>query len=150
MRCPYCNYSETKVLETRETEEDVTRRRRECLKCAKRFTTYEQIELVNIMILKKDGSREIFNRQKIIKAMQMACQKRPISEEQIEDVASKIESKLRGSAQREIKSKKIGEMVIRQLKRLDQVAYIRFASVYNDFKDIESFKKELEKLESIQ
>ncbi len=149
MKCPYCNYLETKVLETRETEEDITRRRRECLKCAKRFTTYEQIELVNIMILKKDGSREIFNRQKIIKAIQMASQKRPISETQMETIASKIESKLRGSAQREIKSKKIGEMIIRQLKKLDQVAYIRFASVYNDFKDIESFKRELEKLESI-
>lgn len=149
MKCPYCNFLETKVLETRETEEDVTRRRRECLKCAKRFTTYEQIELVNIMILKKDGSREIFNRQKIIKAMQMASQKRPVSEEQIEVIASKIESKLRGSAQREIKSKKIGEMIMRQLKKLDQVAYIRFASVYNDFKDIESFKRELEKLESV-
>lgn len=149
MKCPYCNFLETKVLETRETEEDVTRRRRECLKCTKRFTTYEQIELINIMILKKDGSREIFNRQKIIKAMQMASQKRPISEEQIEGIASKIESKLRGSAQREIKSKKIGEMIMRQLKKLDQVAYIRFASVYNDFKDIESFKRELEKLESM-
>jgi transcriptional repressor NrdR len=147
MKCPYCNYLETKVLETRETEEDVTRRRRECLKCAKRFTTYEQIELVNIMILKKDGRREIFDRQKVIKSIQMATQKRPISEEEIENIASKIESKIRTSTQREIKTTKIGEMILRQLKKLDQVAYIRFASVYNDFKDIDSFKKELEKLE---
>ena len=148
MKCPYCNYLETKVLETRETEEDVTRRRRECLKCTKRFTTYEQIELVNIMILKKDGRREIFDRQKVIKSIQMATQKRPISEEEIENIASKIESKIRTSAQREIKTTKIGEMILRQLKKLDQVAYIRFASVYNDFKDIDSFKKELEKLET--
>ncbi len=150
MKCPFCNYPETKVLETRETEEDVTRRRRECLKCAKRFTTYEQIELVNVMILKKDGSREIFDRQKVIKSIQTACQKRPISEEQIEKIASKIESKIRSSSKREIKTKNIGEMIIRQLKKLDQVAYIRFASVYNDFQDIESFKKELEKLETKQ
>ena len=150
MKCPYCNYLETKVLETRETEEDITRRRRECLKCAKRFTTYEQIELVNIMILKKDGRREIFDRQKVIKAIQMASQKRPISEDQIETIASKIESKLRNSAQREIKSTKIGELILRQLKKLDQVAYIRFVSVYNDFKDIETFKKELEKFDSTQ
>lgn len=150
MKCPFCNYLETKVLETRETEEDITRRRRECLKCSKRFTTYEQIELVNIMIIKKDGRREIFDRQKIIKSIQMATQKRPITETEIESIASKIESKLRISAQREVNTKKIGELIMRQLKKLDQVAYIRFASVYNDFKDIESFKKELEKLESTQ
>lgn len=148
MKCPFCNYLETKVLETRETEEDITRRRRECLKCSKRFTTYEQIELINIMILKKDGRREIFDRQKIIKSIQMACQKRPVPEEEIEKIASKIESKLRNSNKREIKTKNIGEMIIRQLKKLDQVAYIRFASVYNDFKDIDSFKKELELLET--
>lgn len=102
------------------------------------------------MILKKDGRREIFDRQKIIKAIQMATQKRPVTDVQIEQIASKIESKLRTSAQREIKSTKIGEMIVRQLKKLDQVSYIRFVSVYNDFKDIESFKKELEKLETTQ
>lgn len=150
MKCPFCNFPETKVLETRETEEDVTRRRRECLKCSKRFTTYEQIELVNIMILKKDGRREIFDRQKIIKSIQMASQKRPISEEQIEVIASKIESKIRNSAKREIATKSIGKMILSQLKKLDQVAYIRFASVYNDFQDIESFKRELEQFETKQ
>ena len=148
MKCPFCNYPETKVLETRETEEDTTRRRRECLKCSKRFTTYEQIELINIMILKKDGRREIFDRQKIIKSIQMACQKRPVSEQEIEVIASKIESKIRNSNNREVKTKNIGQMIIRHLKKLDQVAYIRFASVYNDFQDIESFKKELEQLEA--
>jgi transcriptional repressor NrdR len=148
MRCPFCNFPETKVLETRETEEDVTRRRRECLKCSKRFTTYEQIELVNVMILKKDGRREIFDRQKIIKSIQMASQKRPISDEQIEVIASKIESKIRNSAKREIATKSVGKMILSQLKKLDQVAYIRFASVYNDFQDIDSFKKELEQFET--
>jgi len=148
MKCPFCNYAETKVLETRETEEDITRRRRECLKCAKRFTTYEQIELINITVIKKDGRREIFDRQKVVKSIQMASQKRPINEEQIENMASKVEAKIRNSALREIPTKNIGEIIMRQLKKLDQVAYIRFASVYNDFKDIESFKKELEKLES--
>ncbi|MCC7574395.1 transcriptional regulator NrdR [Candidatus Woesearchaeota archaeon] len=148
MKCPFCSYPETKVLETRETEEDITRRRRECLKCEKRFTTYEQIELINIMILKKNGTKEIFDRQKVIKSLQIACQKRPITQEQIEAIASKVESKLRINTKKEVTTKNIGEIIIKQLKKLDQVAYIRFASVYNDFQDIESFRKELEKLDS--
>jgi transcriptional repressor NrdR len=148
MKCPFCNYPETKVLETRETEEDVTRRRRECLKCSKRFTTYEQIELINIMIVKKDGRRELFDKQKVIKSLQIACQKRPVSQERIEEIASKVESKIRISTKQEVTTKNIGEIIVRQLKKLDQIAYIRFASVYNDFKDIESFRKELEKFDS--
>lgn len=148
MKCPFCNFPETKVLETRETEEDITRRRRECLKCNKRFTTYEQIEFVNIRILKKDGRKEIFDRQKVIKSIQIACQKRPVSEEQIEIIASKIESKIRSSTKKEIKTKDIGQLIMKYLKKLDQVAYIRFASVYNDFQDVESFKKELETLKT--
>ena len=143
MKCPFCNYAETKVLETRETPEAVTRRRRECLKCEKRFTTYEQIELTNIILIKKDGSREIFDRQKLIRSLQLACQKRPISQDQIEEAASKIESKLRNTDKKEITTKQIGSMVMRQLKKLDKVAYIRFASVYREFEDVESFKKEL-------
>ncbi|MGV8169153.1 MAG: transcriptional regulator NrdR [Candidatus Nanoarchaeia archaeon] len=146
MKCPYCNHAETKVLETRETEEDVTRRRRECLKCEKRFTTYEQVELTNITVIKKDGRREIFDRQKIIKSIQIACQKRNISQEKIEEIASQIETKLRNTMDKEIATKQIGELVMRNLKKIDSVAYIRFASVYREFEDIESFRKEMETL----
>lgn len=106
--------------------------------------------MVNIRILKKDGTREIFDRQKVIKSIQTACQKRPVSEEDIEKIVSKVEAKMRSSDEREIKTKNIGKMILRQLKKLDQVSYIRFASVYNDFQDIESFKKELEKFETKQ
>ena len=148
MKCPFCNNEETKVLETRESEEEITRRRRECLKCKRRFTTYEQVEMTNITVIKKDGSRALFDRQKVIKSIQIACQKRNIEPEKIENIASKIESKLRSSMKKEITSRKIGELVLRNLKKLDQVAYIRFASVYRDFKDLDGFKLELETLES--
>ena len=148
MKCPFCNHDETKVLETRETGEDITRRRRECLKCSKRFTTYEQVEITNITIIKKDGKRAMFDRQKVIKSMQLACQKRPVSQEAIEDMASKIERILRNSSKQEIPSKRVGELVMKQLKKVDEVAYIRFASVYREFKDITSFKEELEKLKT--
>ncbi|MFA6072538.1 MAG: transcriptional regulator NrdR [Candidatus Woesearchaeota archaeon] len=144
MKCPYCNHTETKVLETRETEEDITRRRRECLKCEKRFTTYEQVELTNIVVIKKDGRRESFNRQKLIKSLQIACQKRNITQEEIETLASSIESKLRNIIEKEITTKQIGELVMKSLKKLDPVAYIRFASVYLDFQDTDSFRKEIE------
>ncbi|PIN80547.1 transcriptional regulator NrdR [Candidatus Woesearchaeota archaeon CG10_big_fil_rev_8_21_14_0_10_32_9] len=146
MKCPFCNHNETKVLETRETEEDITRRRRECLKCEKRFTTYEQVELTNIILVKKDGRREIFDRQKLIRSMQLACQKRPISQEKVDDVASKIESKIRNSMEKEITTKQVGELVMKYLKKVDQIAYIRFASVYREFEDLDSFKKEVELL----
>ncbi|MCF7901240.1 transcriptional regulator NrdR [Candidatus Woesearchaeota archaeon] len=148
MKCPYCNNEETKVLETRESDEEITRRRRECLKCEKRFTTYEHVEMSNISVVKKDGSRVLFDRNKITKSMQIACQKRPIEPEKIEEIASKIEGKLRSSMKKEITSKKIGELVLKYLKKLDQVAYIRFASVYRDFQDLEGFKLELDTLES--
>lgn len=147
MRCPYCQHEETKVLETRETEEDITRRRRECLKCSRRFTTYEQVELTNIFLIKKSGKRVIFDRQKIIKSIQIACQKRPVTDDKIEEIASKIESKLRNSINKEITSTQIGNLVLKHLKKVDQVAYIRFASVYKDFQDLESFKEELDELE---
>ncbi len=150
MKCPYCNHSETKVLETRETEEDITRRRRECLKCEKRFTTYEQVELTNIILIKKDGRREIFDRQKIIKSIQLACQKRPIGQDKIDEIASKIESKIRNSMEKEITTKQIGELVMKYLKKIDQIAYIRFASVYREFEDLDSFKKEVELLNKNQ
>ncbi|MCF7872166.1 transcriptional regulator NrdR [Candidatus Woesearchaeota archaeon] len=147
MRCPFCNNVETKVLETRESDPDNTRRRRECLKCERRFTTYEQIELTNVPVIKRDGKRVLFDKQKIIKSIQIACQKRPINPEKIEEIAQRIESKIRASAKTEITTKKIGELVLRYLKKLDQVAYIRFASVYRDFQDLEGFKEELEKLD---
>jgi transcriptional repressor NrdR len=144
MKCPYCNHTETKVLETRETEEDITRRRRECLKCEKRFTTYEQVELTNLSVIKKDGRREIFDKQKIIKSMQIACQKRNITQDKLDEIASLIESKLRSLIEKEITTKQIGELVMKHLKKIDPVAYIRFASVYLEFEDVESFKKETE------
>jgi transcriptional repressor NrdR len=144
MKCPFCNHAETKVLETRETEEDVTRRRRECLKCEKRFTTYEQVELTNLTVIKKDGRREIFDKQKIIRAIQIACQKRDVPQEKIEEMTNSIEAKLRNMMEKEITTKQIGELVMKQLKKVDPVAYIRFASVYHEFQDVESFRKETE------
>lgn len=146
MKCPFCNHDETKVLETRETGEDVTRRRRECLKCTKRFTTYEQVELTNLSVIKKDGRRVVFDKQKIVNSIQVACQKRNISLDQIEEIASKIEAKIRNSMEKEVSSRKIGGYVMDELKELDDVSYVRFASVYRDFKTLRSFKKELEKL----
>lgn len=145
MRCPYCRCVDTKVLETRETE-GTTRRRRECLKCEKRFTTYEQVELLNLMIVKKDGRREAFDRQKLIGGMLKSCQKRPVAVEQIEKIATDIETRLLNHKTTEIKSKHIGEMVMRRLKKLDTIAYIRFASVYRDFSDLDSFEQELKQL----
>jgi len=138
MKCPFCHHEIKKVLETRETEEDVTRRRRECLSCTKRFTTYEQVELTNIMVVKKDGKRALFDRQKLIRSMEIACQKRPVSQEQLEKAASEVETELRSSIDKEITTVTIGELVMSKLKQLDHVAYIRFASVYREFQDIES------------
>ena len=146
MKCLFCNHGETKVLETRETGEDITRRRRECLKCQKRFTTYEQVELTNLSVIKRDGRRVLFDRQKIENSMHLACQKRNVSAEQITRIASEIELKIRNSMDKEVASRKIGSYVMKELKKLDHVAYVRFASVYRDFKTIESFRKELEKL----
>ncbi len=146
MRCPYCNYKESKVLETRDTDNHSIRRRRECLKCEKRFTTYEQLEKTNLIIVKKDNSREIFDRQKLLKSVQIACQKRPVSTEEIEKLAIRVENELRNAMEKEVKSKKLGELVMEELKSLDKVAYIRFASVYRDFKDVKSFKKEIENI----
>jgi len=146
MRCPYCNKEEIKVIETRETSETITRRRRECLTCTKRFTTYERIELVELVIIKKNNSRELFDRQKLISGMKKACEKRPVTQEQIEKTVDSIESELRQQESIEIPSKKIGELIMRKLKKLDKIAYIRFASVYRDFTDLDSFKKEIIKI----
>jgi transcriptional repressor NrdR len=147
MKCPYCSYSESKVVDSRPTEEETAiRRRRECEKCAKRFTTYEKIEEVPLVIVKKDGSRELYQRGKIINGFLKACEKRPVSLKQIEEVVDEIEKELYNSMDKEIESKKIGEFVMKRLKLLDDVAYVRFASVYRQFKDLNTFVEELNKL----
>ena len=146
MKCPFCLSTDTKVLDKRDSGEGVsTRRRRECLnpKCEKRFTTYERIENLNIVVVKKDNSREAFNRDKIEKGMLKACEKRPVSLEAFEKAVDEIEAKILSSTQKEVNSELIGELVMRKLKRLDKVAYIRFASVYRDFADLKSFEEEL-------
>ena len=148
MKCPYCSNEETKGVDKRETESlSVTRRRRECLKCGKRFTTYEKVEELEIVIVKKDGRRERFDRHKLLTGLVKACEKRPVSMEKIEKVVEEIEADLRERGESEVPSKKIGEIVMRKLKSLDKVAYIRFASVYREFEDIERFEEELDKLQ---
>ncbi|MBN1157371.1 transcriptional regulator NrdR [Candidatus Woesearchaeota archaeon] len=147
MRCPFCNHEETKVTDKRETGfGTTTRRRRECLKCRKRFTTYERIELINIRVIKKDGSREQFSREKIKNGIVRACEKRPISIDKIEKIVDFVEAEIRGENQKEISTAAIGNMVMKRLKKLDEVAYIRFASVYRSFADVDSFKEELKTL----
>jgi len=146
MICPYCQHEETKVLETRETTDVETRRRRECQKCLKRFTTHERVEQKPIFVIKRGDNRELFDREKIVKGLMNSCQKRPISITDIENLSKQIEDKIRISGDEEIKSSKIGKLVMTRLKKLDKVAYIRFASIYRDFADIEDFKEEVLKL----
>lgn len=147
MRCPFCNHADTRVSDKRETEEgSVTRRRRECLSCKKRFTTYEEAEKVELSVIKKDETREPFNKQKILSGFLKACEKRPISREQIEQAANEVEQEIMNLETKEVSSRTIGELVINKLKNLDQVAYIRFASVYKQFADVEDFKKELDQI----
>ncbi len=145
MKCPYCSYDETKVIETRESE-DTTRRRRECLKCKKRFTTYEKVNSLSLIIIKKDNNREQFDRQKLEKGILKACEKRPVPYEKIKKTVDDIESLLRKKKSTEIASSEIGNMIMRKLKSLDKIAYIRFASVYKEFKDPDDFKKEVHDL----
>lgn len=145
MRCPFCAHPETKVTETRETSEEVTRRRRECLKCKKRFTTYERVEL-SLTVIKKNGSRESFDRQKVKMGVLKACEKRPISQERVDECVDDIEAKLRSKGRAEVSSHEVGDLVMRALKRLDKVAYVRFASVYREFADLTSFQEELKAL----
>ena len=145
MKCIYCGHEESKVLDSRSTDEtNSIRRRRECLKCGRRFTTYETIETTPILVIKNDGSRQPFDRNKIINGLIKACEKRPVSLGQIESVAMEIEKNLQNKLRQEVKSSEIGEMVMSALKELDEVAYVRFASVYRQFKDLTSFKKLLE------
>ncbi len=147
MRCPFCSYSESKVIDSRPAEEGATiRRRRECLSCSKRFTTYEVMERLPLLIIKKDGSRQIFQKEKLLNGMVRACEKRPVQMIKLERIADDIEQEIQSSLEREIPSKKVGEMVMDRLKDIDEVAYVRFASVYRQFKDINTFMDELNKL----
>ena len=147
MKCPFCGFEESKVIDSRPTDEgEKIRRRRECIKCAKRFTTYEIIETVPIVVVKKDKSREVFDREKLFNGMMRACEKRPVSVDVIEKAIDEIEAELQNSLDREVTSVKIGEYVMDKLKDIDEVAYVRFASVYRQFKDINTFMSELKKL----
>jgi len=145
LKCPYCLESETKVIDSRESDES-TRRRRECLECGKRFTTYENVEFAPLYVIKKNGAKELFECEKIKKGVLRACEKRPVSAEQIELMLDKIESKLRAMHSTEIPSKAVGEQVIKHLKKIDKVAYIRFASVYKEFADVSCFHEEIKNL----
>ena len=147
MKCPFCGYEESKVIDSRPTDEgERIRRRRECIKCAKRFTTYEIIESVPIIVVKKDKSREVFDRLKLFNGLLRACEKRPVSLDTIEGMVSDIESNLQNSLDREVTSTHIGQLAMERLKDVDEVAYVRFASVYRQFKDINSFMHELNKI----
>lgn len=146
MICPFCSHDEIKVLETRETSESETRRRRQCLKCEKRFTTYERIELKPLYVIKRDGKTEIFDREKIIRGIMRSAQKRPITVSDIEKLVDNVEHYIRSGGAEEIKSTRIGNLVMTRLKKLDKVAYIRFASIYRDFDDLQSFEEEVSKL----
>ncbi len=147
MKCPYCGNPETKVVDKRETDSgNVTRRRRECLECSKRFTTYERAEVLDLFIIKKDERREAFDRQKLRRNLMKSCEKRPISQETINHVIADLEQQLINMRRSEIESDVIGELVMDVLKDLDKVAYIRFASVYRDFKDVADFEQELKQL----
>ena len=147
MKCPFCSYSESKVIDSRPAEEGATiRRRRECLACKKRFTTYEIIERMPLVVIKRDGSRQSFDRVKLINGMVRACEKRPVSLAQLEEIADDIEQDLQSHLEREVSTQEIGEMVMAHIRDVDEVAYVRFASVYRSFKDINTFMEELTKL----
>ena len=147
MKCPYCGYSESKVIDSRPADENASiRRRRECLSCAKRFTTYETVESLPMVVVKKDGSRQSFDRRKVLGGMIRACEKRPVPLAELERISAEIEQALQTSMEREINSALIGEKVMERLRNVDQVAYVRFASVYRQFKDIDTFMAELTKL----
>ncbi|MBQ1350361.1 MAG: transcriptional repressor NrdR [Ruminococcus sp.] len=147
MKCPYCSYEESKVIDSRSADDgERIRRRRECLKCGKRFTTHEVIETVPIVVVKRDKSREVFDRNKLTAGILRACEKRPVSLKQIEQMVDRIEAKIQSMLDREITSMQIGELAMEELKAVDEVSYVRFASVYRQFKDINTFLDELNKL----
>ena len=147
MKCPFCGYSESKVIDSRPAEEGTTiRRRRECLACQRRFTTYETVESLPMVVIKKDGSRQSFDRSKVLRGMIRACEKRPVSFDELERISEEIEQNLQNSLEREVSTEAIGEQVMDKLRSVDEVAYVRFASVYRQFKDINNFMEELSKL----
>ncbi len=147
MKCPYCSYLESKVVDSRPADEGASiRRRRECLACHKRFTTYETMESLPLMVVKKDGSRQSFDRNKVLGGLIRACEKRPVPYHVLEELVNEIEQVLQNQMEREIPSTQIGELVMERLKKIDEVAYVRFASVYRQFKDINTFMHELNKL----
>lgn len=147
MRCPYCGHHETEVIETRDSEDlETIRRRRACLKCEKRFTTYERVENVNLYVIKKDGKREQFERDKLKRGILKACEKTTVAMEEIEKIVTEIERELRSADSVEVESRKLGQMVANKLKKIDKVAYIRFASVFKRFVDVEDFEKEVKRL----
>jgi len=147
MRCPFCNFAESKVIDSRESKNGFSiRRRRECLSCTRRFTTYEKIEEIPYMVVKKDGQRQRFDSQKLLHGLLKACEKRPVPVSKLEEVVEEIEANLQDRPDKEIEASKVGQLVMERLKDLDKVAYVRFASVYREFKDVLEFKKELEVL----
>lgn len=147
MKCPYCEYFESKVVDSRPTDEgQAIRRRRECIKCTKRFTTYEKIEEIPIIVVKKDGNRQSFDRNKVLNGIIKSCEKRPVSMNEIEKIVDDIEKILSNSLEKEVTSVEIGEHIMNKLKNVDEVSYVRFASVYRQFKDVNSFMEELKKI----
>lgn len=147
MKCPYCSFEESKVIDSRSADDgERIRRRRECLKCGKRFTTHEVIETVPIIVVKRDKSREVYDRNKLIAGILRACEKRPVSLQQIEEMVDRIETKIQSMLDREITTMQIGEFAMEEIKNVDEVSYVRFASVYRQFKDIPTFMEELNKL----
>ncbi len=147
MKCPYCDHAESKVIDSRESKNGFTiRRRRECLACTKRFTTYEKIEQIPYMVVKKDGQRQRFDDKKLLNGLLKACEKRPIAIADLEEIVEEIETMLQDKAEKEMRAEEIGQYVMRRLHELDKVAYVRFASVYRDFKDVIEFKEELERI----
>ena len=144
MKCPYCDYLESKVIDTSPVDDGISiRRRRECLKCEKRFTTYEQVESVPLVVIKKDGKRQVYNRQKLMNGILRACEKTPVSFNEIEKIVLEIEAALNNKLDREVSSTEIGELVMERLKVMNDIAYVRFASVYREFKDVNTFLDEL-------
>ena len=147
MKCPFCGFDESKVVDSRSTDDNTTiRRRRECANCSKRYTTYEKIEDIPILVIKRDSTRENFNKEKIVNGLIIACQKRPISRTQIEEIAEDIEKSISNKMLTEVETKLIGEMIMERLKKIDEVSYVRFASVYRQFKDINTFLEEIKNL----
>jgi transcriptional repressor NrdR len=147
MKCPYCGHEEDKVVDSRSSQEgDAIRRRRECLKCQRRYTTYEHIEGVSLMVVKKDGRRESFDRKKVLSGLVKSCEKRPVSVEKLDETVDDIERTLQRNYDKEVSSQEVGELIMQRLGKLDQVAYVRFASVYREFKDVNQFMKELKQI----